>query len=81
MYKALFLLKGHAMRIAFVSILLFVLAACAVVPEQGAERVALTPVSFSDLDGWRKDSHAATLTAFQRSCSVLASKKRKGMLQ
>ena len=62
------------MRIVFVSILLFVLTSCAVVPEQGAERVALTPVPFADLDGWSKDSPAAALTAFQHSCAALANK-------
>ena len=38
------------------------------------ERLTLTPVSFSDLEGWQKDAPALAFAAFQRSCAALASK-------
>ena len=63
------------MRLTLISILLLVLAACAVVPTTpGPERLTLTPGSFDDLDGWKTDAPAAALEAFQHSCSVLAEK-------
>ena len=51
------------------------LAACALPTGKPApERLTLTPVAFSDLDGWQKDAPASALAAFQHSCAVLANK-------
>jgi membrane-bound lytic murein transglycosylase A len=58
-------------RAAFLCLLF--LTSCAV-PTGKPERVALTPVAFSDLDGWQRDAPASALAAFQRSCAVLSGK-------
>jgi len=41
-------------------------------PEALPDRLTLTPVSFSDLPGWSRDSHGAALPALLRSCGRLA---------
>ena len=61
------------MRLTLICILFLVLSACAQAPVT-PERLTLTPISFSDLDGWKKDAPAGALTAFQRSCVSLAAK-------
>jgi membrane-bound lytic murein transglycosylase A len=38
----------------------------------------LTPLAFSDLDGWATDDHAAALAAFQNGIDVLAAHPPKG---
>jgi len=63
------------MRFALLSALFLLLVGCATTPQKpGAEKLTLTPVSFSDLDGWNKDTPAAALLAFQRSCTQLTNK-------
>ncbi len=46
------------------------LGACA--PVTPADRVALTPVGFTDLPGWQNDDPSGAVQALARSCRVLA---------
>jgi len=56
----------------FILFLLFVLSACA---ETGVpDRLALSRVSFSDLQGWQQDEPLPALQAFRKSCKDLQSK-------
>lgn len=57
------------MRFLISLILVVFLSACAGVktPEKGP--LTLKPASFSDLEGWRGDDHAAALAAFRKSCT------------
>ncbi len=49
-----------------------VLVACVVAPPQGAPpRMALSPVSFADLPGWKDDDLGAALNNFLQSCARL----------
>ena len=67
-----YLKKTHP---SYVLSLLLLLTSCALpVGKPAPEQITLTPVSFSDLDGWQKDAPAAALTAFQRSCTALSGK-------
>ena len=63
------------MRYLSLSLFALILASCATTPEKPArEHLSLTPASFSDLDGWADDDHAAALTAFIHSCHALENK-------
>ncbi|MDD3029299.1 MAG: murein transglycosylase A [Alphaproteobacteria bacterium] len=64
-----------AIRFSFLFFLfLFLLPACAMGPSSSREHVSLTPVSFSDLDGWKSDGPREALQAFSLSCVRLKKK-------
>lgn len=50
---------------------LLLLSACAEPPPEEPS-LALSPVGYGDLAGWRNDDHAAALTALARSCARFA---------
>ncbi len=50
---------------------LLLLSACAEPPPEEPS-LALSPVGYGDLAGWRDDDHAAALTALARSCARFA---------
>jgi membrane-bound lytic murein transglycosylase A len=55
----------------FILCLLFGLAGCAGISGV-PDKLALEPVSFSNLPGWNEDRQSEALPAFARSCTVLA---------
>jgi len=59
----------------FVLPFLFILASCAILSEQEKDHASLTPVSFSDLEGWGNDASAEALGAFKHSCISLQTKQ------
>ena len=47
------------------------LAACSATGGSAERRVAMTPISYSEIAGWADDKHSEALTAFRRSCPKL----------
>lgn len=66
--------RSSAFRFAIPVVIAFfsVLGACA--PVVPPDRVALSPVDFQDLPGWREDKIHEAVAALMRSCLVLAKK-------
>jgi len=61
----------HRAALALCALLIFILAGCAT-PPRAPDKLALTPVTFSDLPGWSDDRVAQAIPALLRSCAVVA---------
>ena len=65
--------KDNVKKIAAFSMLLLITACAAPTPER--EERTLTPVSFSDLNGWESDPVAEVIPAFRRQCDGHTTRK------
>jgi len=58
-------------RLIAFSLLVFAMAGCAGVPEDGPDSARFDAASYRDLPGWQGDHHAAALATFLKSCNKI----------